>query len=141
MADLLDGIARWAAGLGLATYDPTGTGGDLFIDLMPPQPDEVTVLGTYGLGEPDPLNADDEVGLQTRHRGPSSGDPRPSRARANDWYSALHGLTETVLPDGTRLVLAVALQTPTPLGQDALGRHEHVLNFRLNVVNQTANRS
>lgn len=141
MADLLDGIARWAAGLGLAVYDPTGVNGDLFIDLMPPQPDEVTVLSEYGLGEPDPVNADDMTGLQIRARGPLTGDPRPSRQRCNAVYSALHGLAGITLPDGTVLELAVALQRPSSIGQDANGRHEHVVNFRLHVVNLTANRS
>ncbi len=141
MADLLDGMARYLAALGLLTYDPDGIAGDCFIDLMPPVPDEVVVLGSYGLGEPDPLNADDESGLQVRCRGPAAGDPRPSRARALAVYSALHGLTDTVLPDGTDLLLAVAQQTPSPLGQDTSGRHEHVINFRIHTVNPTANRS
>lgn len=141
MADLLDGLARYLASQGLLTYNPDGAGGDTFIDLMPPSPDEVVVLGSYGLGEPDPLNADDESGLQVRCRGPLSGDPRPSRARAMAVYSALHGLTDTALPDGTWLELSVAQQTPSPMGQDALGRHEHVVNFRIHTVNPTANRT
>ncbi|WP_282204541.1 minor capsid protein [Kitasatospora fiedleri] len=141
MADLLDGIARYLDGLGLLTYDPDGTSGDTFPDLMPPTPDEAVALGSYGLGEPDPVTADDESGLQVRCRGPLSGDPRPSRAKAMAVYGALHGLTDTALPDGTWLELAVAQQTPSPIGQDALGRHEHVVNFRIHTVNPTANRT
>lgn len=141
MADLLDGFARYLQAQGLLTYDPAGITGDTFVDLMPPAPDEVVVLGTYGIGEPDPLNADDVQGLQVRCRGPLSGDPRPSRARANAIYSALQGLDEATLPDGTNLLLAVAVQMPSPLGQDANGRHEHAVNFRIYTVNPTANRT
>jgi hypothetical protein len=139
LADLLDGMARYLAGLGLVVYDPDGTSGDCFIDTMPPQPDAAVALGAYGLGEPDPLNDDDESGLQVRVRG--GPDPRPSRARCQAIYSALQGLASVALPDGTWLILAAAQQTTTPLGTDANGRHEHVVNFRLNTVNPTANRS
>ncbi|MFF1790749.1 minor capsid protein [Kitasatospora sp. NPDC058243] len=138
MPDLLDGIARYLQAQGLVTYDPDGTGGDCFIDTLAPVPDGAVALGAYGLGEPDPLSGDDEVGLQVRVRG--GPDPRLSRRRALAIYSALHGLAGIALPDGTWLILAVALQTPTPLGTDGNGRHEHVVNFRLNIVNPTANR-
>ncbi|MFB7908112.1 minor capsid protein [Kitasatospora sp. NPDC056076] len=139
MADLLDGMARYLSGLGLVTYDPDGISGDCFIDTMPPTPDAAVALGAYGLGEPDPLNNDDELGLQVRARG--GPDPRVSRRRCQDIYNALQGLTDTQLPDGTLLLLATAVQTPSPLGTDGNGRHEHVVNFRIFVVSPTAHRS
>ncbi|PBC80111.1 hypothetical protein BX265_4947 [Streptomyces sp. TLI_235] len=140
MADLLDGIARYLHGLGLVVFDPEGLVGDLFVDTMPEAPDEAVAIATYPLGLPDPLNADDELGLQVRARGPAE-DPRPSRRRCQDIYSALQGLTDTALPDGTWLVLAAAQQTPSPLGKDERGRPEHVVNFRLHVVSETTHRS
>lgn len=139
MADLLDGIARYLVGLGLAQYDPDGVAGDLFVDTMPPQPDSAVAIGTYGLGIPDPLNDDDEQGLQVRVRG--GPDPRVSRRRSQDIYAVLQGLAGVELPDGTWLISCTALQTPTPLGTDATGRHEHVTNYRLFTVNPTAHRS
>ncbi|MFI6443826.1 minor capsid protein [Kitasatospora sp. NPDC050543] len=139
MADLLDGIARYLQSLGLVMYDPDGVTGDTFIDTMPPAPDSAVALGAYGLGPPDPLNDDDESGLQIRARG--GPDPRVSRRRCMAIYSALHGLAGVELPDGNWLILCTAQQTPSPLGTDDVGRHEHVVNFRLNIVNPTANRT
>ncbi|GAA1977414.1 minor capsid protein [Kitasatospora viridis] len=139
MTDPLDGIAQYLAGLGLLTYDPTGASGDTFIDSMPPAPDAAVALTLYGSGEPDPLAAEDEVSLQVRIRG--GPDPRVSRRRSQAVYSVLHGASGLALPDGTWLVLAIAQQTPTALGIDQNGRHEHVVNYRLTVTNPTVNRS
>lgn len=139
MADLVEGLARYLAGLGLLTYDPDGTDGNTFAEFMPAEPDLAVVLTPYGLGEPDSLNDDDETGLQIRVRG--STDPRVSRQLSGRIYSALHGLAGITLPDGTWLILSAALQTPASLGTDELGRHEHVTNYRLNVVTPTAHRS
>lgn len=140
MADLLDGFARYLHGLGLVAYDELGIGGDVFADAMPEAPDEAVVLTLYGLGEPDPLNEDDVSGLQVRARGPA-GNAAPSRLRCQAIYSALQGLAGVTLPDGTLLLLCTAVQTPSSLGVDSNGRYEHVVNFRICVVNPTANRS
>ncbi|MFD4659341.1 minor capsid protein [Kitasatospora sp. NPDC058444] len=131
MADVLDSLARYLQAAGLLTYDPTGVKGDCFIELMPPAPDRAVQLSLYGAGVPDPLNGWDERSLQVRVRG--TADPRVSRARAEAILSALHGLAGIELPDGLWLVLCIAQQTPAPLGVDAAGRHEHVVNFRLDV--------
>lgn len=139
LADLAEGIAEYLAAVGLLVYDPAGVTGDTFIDTMPPQPDEAVALTLYGSGEPDPVNDDDEISLQVRCRGTS--DPRPSRQRSAAIYSQLHGLSQTVLPDGTYLILSIAQQTTSSLGLDANGRHEHVVNYRITYSNPTAHRS
>jgi hypothetical protein len=139
VADLLDGFARYLQDQGLVTYDPDGVLGDCFIDTMPPTPDSAVALGEYGLGEPDPANDDDVSGLQVRVRG--GPDPRVSKTRCRQIYSALQGLSEVALPDGTWLILCTAQTTVSPLGVDATGRHEHVVNYRISVVSPTAHRS
>lgn len=131
MADVLDSLARHLQAAGLLTYDPTGTRGDCFIELMPPAPDRAVQLSLYGAGTPDPLNPWDERSLQVRVRG--TADPRVSRARAEAIYSALHGLAAVELPGGLWLVLCIAQQTPYPIGVDAAGRHEHTTNYRLDI--------
>ncbi|MEU6232699.1 minor capsid protein [Kitasatospora sp. NPDC047058] len=131
MPELLDSLARYLQAAGLLTYDPTGTRGDTFIEVLPPAPDGAVQLSLYGAGTPDPLNAWDERSLQVRVRG--TADPRVSRARAEAIYGALHGLAGVELPGGLWLVLCVAQQTPYPIGVDAAGRHEHTTNFRLDV--------
>lgn len=131
MADLLDGLARHLQAQGLVDYQTATAGGDCFLETMPSTPDEAVVLSTYDDGrEPDAGLGYDEPRVQVRVRGTK--DPRVSRQRCKDIYAKLHGLGEVTLPDGTELILSVALQNgPASIGTDANGRHEHVCNFRM----------
>ncbi|MFI9203333.1 minor capsid protein [Streptomyces sp. NPDC053048] len=135
MADLLDGLARHLAAVGLLTYDPTGRSGDTFIEAMPPQPDLAVCLALYDAGTPEARDDVEQRRLQVRTRGTT--DPRVSRTRAEALYRALHGQAGLELPDGTWLVLAAARGTPAPLGPDSNGRHEHVVNFDLDLAGPT----
>ena len=135
MADLLDGIARHLAAAGLLTYDPTGRSGDTFVEAMPPTPDRAVSLALYDAGAPEARDDAEPRRLQVRTRG--TADPRVSRARAEALYRALHGAAGVELPDGTWLILAAARGTPAPLGPDSNGRHEHVVNFDLDVSGPT----
>lgn len=139
-ADLLDGLAQHLAARGLLTYDPTGVSGDCFIETMPPTPDEAVALTVYDDGrEPDSLLPYAEPRVQVRVRG--TADPRVSRGRCLAIWSELHGLGPVFLPDGTNLILAVALQSaPAALGVDDNNRHEHVANFRLEIRQTSAHR-
>ncbi|MET8098827.1 minor capsid protein [Streptomyces sp. NPDC005236] len=137
--DLLDGLSRLLGDAGHATYDPTGIGGDLFVENMPPAPDAAVALWLYDGEAPDTRNAYDTPRLQVRVRG--GPDPRVSRRRAWAIYSALHGLAGVALADGTWLVLAAARGTPAPMGPDSSGRHEHVVNFDLDVSAPTDHRT
>ncbi|MGF0176717.1 minor capsid protein [Streptomyces sp. Marseille-Q5077] len=141
MADLdpLDGVARLLAARGLVTYDPQGVTGDLFVEVMPPAPDAAVALWLYDGEAPDTRNAYDTPRLQVRVRG--GPDPRVSRRRCWAIYSALHGLAGVALADGTWLVLAAARGTPAPMGPDSSGRHEHVVNFDLDVSAPTDHRT
>lgn len=138
MADLIDGLARHLAGLGLVTYDPTGVTGDCFAEVQPAQPDSVVTLTLYGGAPIDSLLPYDTPSLQVRTRGDA--DPRTSRTRAQAIYEALNGLGPVTLPDGSYLLLAVANQTPAFIGQDATGRCDHVCNFALEVHAPSAHR-
>ncbi|MGW4648041.1 minor capsid protein [Kitasatospora sp. NPDC004289] len=138
MADLLDGLALLLQDNGLADYRPTGLGGDLFLEAMPPKPDACTVLTGYGGPEPDAQLPYEERRVQVRCRGTQ--DPRVSRARAQDVYSLLHGMVATTLPDGTYIVLAVALAPPASMGLDDQRRHEHFFNLRLDIGAPTTHR-
>lgn len=139
MADLLDGLARHLQTRSLLAYDPEGVTGDTFIDTMPPTPDEAVTLTGYGGGESDSLNPYDEPRVQVRVRG--TADPRVSRQRCEAIRSELHGLGPVTLPDGTRLILCVAMQAaPQSMGRDEAGRHEHVVNVRAEIRQATAHR-
>jgi len=136
---LLDGLAHHLHARGLVSYRPETTGGDCFLEHLPPTPDQVVGLWLYGGREPDALNPWDEPSLQARVRG--TRDARISRARAEAIYAEMHGLGPLLLPDGTWLQLAVAVQSgPVPLGPDQNGRHEHVVNVRLDVERPTMHR-
>jgi hypothetical protein len=140
MTDLLDGIARHLDALGLVAYDPDGITGDLFVEAMPPAPDEAVVLTLYDPGiDQDSKLPQDDVRLQVRARG--GPDPRVSRARVHAIYSELHGLARVTLPDGTYVVLSFALSTPFSLGADEQRRHEHSCNFQLTVSSDTTHRT
>lgn len=140
MADLLDGLARHLQDKTLVEYDPVGTSGDCFIESMPSAPDEAVALTIYDDGgEPDSKLGYDEPHVQVRVRG--TADPRVSRRRCADIRSELHGLGPLTFPDGTELILSVALQNaPAALGVDETGRHEHVANFRMEIRNVTVHR-
>lgn len=141
MADLLDGLTRHLAAKGLVTFETAATpGGDCFIDNMPATPDEAVALTTYDdAREPDSLLGYDEPRVQVRVRG--TRDPRVSRERCKAIYAELHGLGPVTLPDGTELVLSVALQSgPAAMGTDDNGRHEHVCNFRMEHRSVTTHR-
>jgi hypothetical protein len=139
VADLLDGLARHLHAAGLAVYEPSGTGGDLFIEVMPPAPDVCVVLTLYGGPDPDSKLGYDEPSLQARVRGGQ--DPRVSRVRAEAIRDELHGLGPVTLPDGTLLLSSVAVQAvPASIGIDATGRHEHVCNYRLETRSVTTHR-
>ncbi|MFJ3173794.1 minor capsid protein [Streptomyces roseus] len=139
MADLLDGIARHLTARGLATYDPTGTSGDVFIEALPSTPDQCIVLTIYDDGAPaDSQIGYDEVPVQVRVRGTT--DPRVSRGRAQAIRSELHGLGPVTLPDGTNLLLSVANSAAASIGTDENRRHEHVVNLRMQVRSVTAHR-
>lgn len=137
--DPLDGIARLLDTAGHASYDPTGAGGDLFIEAMPPTPDAAVALWLYDGDASDTVNAYDTPRLQVRVRG--GPDPRVSRNRCRAIYSELHGLADVALADGTHLILAAARGTVAPMGPDSNGRHEHVVNFDLDVSAPTKHRT
>ncbi|WP_405561917.1 minor capsid protein [Streptomyces sp. NBC_01180] len=134
MADLVDGIARRLDAAGLLTYDPTGTTGDTFIGTMPATPDRAVTLTEYDAGTTEARDDTDVTRLQVRVRGDQ--DPRTSRTRCQAIRDALHGLAGVELPDGTWLVLATAPR-PAPMGADATGRFEHVVNVALDIADPT----
>lgn len=139
MADLLEGLALHLESEGLVTYQADAVGGDLFFDAMPSEPDECVVLTGYGGPESDSKTPYDEPRVQVRVRG--TADPRVSRQRCEAIRSELHGLGPVTLPDGTRLILCVAMQaSPQSMGRDDAGRFEHVVNVRCEIRQPTAHR-
>ena len=134
MADIVDGIARYLDALGLLDYDPTGTTGNAFVGTMPAAPGEAVSLTLYGADTTTARDDAETARLQIRYRGDA--DPRTSARGCGAIRDALHGLTDTELPDGTWLVLATA-PLPSPMGVDSSGRHEHVTNAAIDYAAPT----
>jgi hypothetical protein len=143
--DLLDGLARWAALLGHGVYRPDTAyqAGEVAIVLgdVAPQPGELLALRVYASGpEPDSRLPYSESSVQWRIRG--GADERSSRARAVALWSGLHGAGPVELPGGVFVMSVICLQgDPIPLGRDEQGRHEHVVNTRIEYVRESSHRT
>jgi hypothetical protein len=119
--------------LGLGSYKPDAAGGTLYWPVAPSDPDECTTLAIYGGTESSSRDPYDEPRLQVRCRG-NAIDPRIPKRQAVAVYDALHGLGHRPLAGGTELQLAVGIGSgPEYMGRDATGRHEYVVNFRVEV--------
>ncbi|MFD8685372.1 minor capsid protein [Streptomyces sp. NPDC059651] len=140
MADLLTGIAQHLHDLGIVTFDESGTSGDCFLESMPSRPGTAVVLTVYDVAiESDSKLGYDEPRMQVRVRG--GPNPSVSRLLCKQIRDELHGLGPVPLPDGTLLILSVALQAaPAALGVNTNGEHEHVCNFRQEIRDVTTHR-
>ena len=126
-------------------------GADLFLGLMPDQPDNCIALFEYA-GSPPDLHWNGEYpGLQVRVRGTSY---EAARSKIGDIVKKLHGLYEQILSDegepegngdegegngeeeptpvtGTRYLLIKARGSPEVLKRDANNRVELFVNFEI----------
>ncbi len=131
-------MARQLTAQDLADYRADATGGDTFVEDLPPDPD--AALGIYAAGGP---GADVKLGydlpaFQVIARAP---DPRIAIARLEAIYAYLHGLHSVALVDGTWLVSCAGIQSaPVRIGRDQNGRHQFSLNFACDVRAVTTHR-
>jgi hypothetical protein len=139
---LLEEVAQLLEDLGLGDYRGDGSlGGTIFLGSLPQDPDLALGVQLYGRGESDSLNSHDEPGLQVKVRGPRL-DYRVGEAKAQDVYSAIHGLGRRTLTGGTWLQLVIGINAgPVPMGRDVNDRPEWIVNFRFDIDRLTANRS
>jgi len=102
-------------------------GTDLFLGLMPDQPDNCIALFEYA-GAPLALHWNGEYpGLQVRVRGTSYA---AARTKIGEVAKKLHGLHEQTL-SGTRYLLIKARGSPEVLKRDANNRVELFVNFEI----------
>lgn len=111
----------------LATQNVGTVGTDIFLGLMPDQPDNCIALFEYA-GSPPDLHWNGEYpGLQVRVRNKSYS---AGRAKIGEVMTALHGLHEQTL-SGTRYLLIKARGSPEILKRDASNRVEFFVNFEI----------
>lgn len=136
---LLEEFAQLLAQLGHGVYT-NQVGDTIFLERLPPDPDEAVALARYGGAASDSKLPQDEIRLQARVRG-SMTDTRSGEQRAQAIYDDLHGLSNRALPGGTWLELCVGVQGgPVYMGPDEHDRNEYAVSFRASLHRQTANR-
>ena len=102
-------------------------GANLFLGLMPDQPDNCIALFEYA-GSPPDLHWDGEYpGLQVRVHNTSY---PAGRAKIGEVVDLLHGLHEKEL-SGTRYLLIKARGSPEVLKRDSGNRIEFFVNFEI----------
>ena len=111
----------------LATQDIGTVGTDIFLGLMPDQPDNCVALYEYA-GSPPDLHWNGEYpGLQVRVRNKSYA---AARTKIGEVMEKLHGLHEQTL-SGTRYLLIKARGSPEVLKRDNNNRVELFVNFEI----------
>ena len=111
----------------LATKSIGTVGTDIFLGLMPDQPDNCIALFEYA-GSPPDLHWNGEYpGLQVRVRNKSYA---AARTKIGEVMEKLHGLHEQTL-SGTRYLLIKARGSPEVLKRDANNRVELFVNFEI----------
>ena len=111
----------------LATQNVGTVGTDIFLGLMPDQPDNCIALFEYA-GSPPDLHWNGEYpGLQVRVRNKSYA---AARTKIGEAMTALHGLHEQTL-SGTRYLLIKARGSPEILKRDNNNRVELFVNFEI----------
>lgn len=133
------GLAQYLDNQEVLTFDETGTSGDVFINVLPSNPDKAVGIFSQGGSAPSPKFVEQTTDLQFLVRGDA--DPRPAENLAQSIFNHLHGLTQEDLPDGTYLLQSRAMQgKPIHIGRDDSGRHKFSVNFRLRYEAETMHR-
>ena len=102
-------------------------GANLFLGLMPDQPDNCIALFGYAGSPPDLHWSGEYPGLQVRVRNKSYA---AARTKIGEAMTALHGLHEQTL-SGTRYLLIKARGSPEVLKRDNNNRVELFVNFEI----------
>ena len=102
-------------------------GADIFLGLMPDQPDNCIALFEYAGGPPDLHWAGEYPGLQVRVRNKGYA---AARTKIGEVMDELHGLHEQTL-HGTRYLLIKARGSPEVLKRDNNNRVELFVNFEI----------
>ncbi len=103
-------------------------GTDIFLGLMPDEPDNCIALFEYAGSPPDLHWAGEYPGLQVRVRNKSYA---AGRAKIEEVVTELHGLHETILNNSTRYLLVKARGSPEVLKRDNNNRVELFVNFEI----------
>ena len=119
---MLTEISAYLKGQGIGT-----PGTDIFLGLMPDEPDNCIALFEYAGSPPDLHWAGEYPGLQVRVRNTSYA---AGREKIEEVVTELHGAHELTL-NGTRYLLIKARGSPEVLKRDNNNRVELFVNFEI----------
>lgn len=134
-----DDFAQWlGANIAGLTYSATSSA-NVFVDTLPSGPDRVVSVLSQAGPESDSKLPYDEIGVQLVFR--CEANPTWALDMWEAVYNRVHGLRHVTLPQGTRLVWALAVQSsPVRIGQDENGRHQYSMNIRAEIRRPTQER-
>ena len=138
----LEGFAQLLVSADAATWKPSGAYAPsetaVVLGGLPQNPDRVIALAAYGVADSPDLS-DSTIGLQVTTRWGGQ-DPRDVGKSTTRVFNAFHGLTNTDLPTGIRVVQCLR-RSWTSIGQDSNNRWRTVQNFYADVYRPTPNRT
>ena len=140
--NLLTGVAQLLAAASVGTWSPSGTYASsdvaIVLKVIPETPDTIIALSTYPVSS-DPSLSDSVTGLQILTRSAGQ-DPRAVDDLADLIFDQIHGLRDTTLGTGIRLVQCLH-HGGGSLGQDALQRWSRSDNYYVTTHRPSLNRT
>lgn len=141
-SDLLAGVATLLEAAGVGSWSPSAalSSGATAITLgkLPTNVDAAVSLALYPVTD-DPSLSDSVLGLQVMSRTAPGDDPRPHLDLSAAVFDQLHGLHDTDLSTGVRVVEAER-RSGASLGQDDLKRWMRSDNYYVTVHRPSLNR-
>lgn len=136
---LVEDIAKLLHNKDIGVYDKEGISGNIFINTMPPKPDDCIAIYQRGGLPSDAKLGYDNPTVQVMLRGTN---PFTPSQLGGEIYSLLHGMGgEHIIEDGALVIYCHGLQSEVNyIGRDDNNRHEFSLNFQFEIVNKTKHR-
>lgn len=130
MMELSEQVAEFLDANGYGIFDKTGVSGNIFINVIPDQPNEAVAIFTTGGPGSDPRNEYGRSNIQILIRTIPQ-DPRDGETKATGIIRALNGFNSDYLtPGGNFIVNVTAIQSgPSQIGRDPNNRFEYSQNF------------
>lgn len=123
-------VAMFLDAEGFGTFDESGVSGNIFINVIPDQPNEALAIFTTGGPGMDPENQYGRSNIQILIRTVPQ-DPRGGETKATGIIRALNGFDSDYLtPGGNYIINVDAIQSgPSQIGRDPNNRFEYSQNF------------
>lgn len=130
-------VAEFLHDHGVGRFVPNGTGGNIFINAMPSQPNEAIAI--YATGGPaiDPSNEYVGRAIQILIRTVQN-DPRPGEKMAQAVIDLLKGFNSDYLTAGGNYIVDIDVQQdgPNNIGMDDNKRYEFSQNFIIEMIKE-----